>query len=116
MGTQLERDCLPFVELVDDIVDVWDINVSGISEWGEDATPSRFYPSGRLLPWQKAVKDVSKKPVLGVGRFTNPDLMVEAINGGSLDITVGRYYLPKGEPVSTKGITPRVPAADKPDF
>ena len=45
-GTQLERDCLPFVELVDDIVDVWDINVSGISEWGEDATPSRFYPSG----------------------------------------------------------------------
>jgi len=85
-GTQLERDCLPFVELVDDIVDVWDINVSGISEWGEDATPSRFYPSGRLLPWQKAVKDVSKKPVLGVGRFTNPDLMVEAINGGSLDI------------------------------
>ena len=46
-GTQLERDCLPFVELVDEIVDVWDINVSGISEWGEDATPSRFYESGR---------------------------------------------------------------------
>src|SRR6266508_1879635 len=85
-GTQLERDCLPFVQLVDHLVDVWDVNVSGISEWGEDATPSRFYPSGRMLPWQKAVKDVSKKPVLGVGRFTSPDLMVEAINGGSLDI------------------------------
>ena len=38
-GTQLERDCLPFVELVDDLVDVWDINLSGIAEWGEDATP-----------------------------------------------------------------------------
>src|ERR687891_847480 len=85
-GTQLERDCLPFVELVDDMVDVWDINVSGISEWGEDATPSRFYPSGRQLPWQGAVKAVSKKPVLGVGRWTNPDLMVEAINTGKLDI------------------------------
>jgi dimethylamine/trimethylamine dehydrogenase len=85
-GTQLERDCLPFVQMVDDIVDVWDINVSGISEWGEDATPSRFYPSGRMLPWQEAVKKVSKKPVLGVGRFTNPDLMVEAIKGGKLDI------------------------------
>ena len=84
-GTQLERDCLPFVELVDEIVDVWDINVSGISEWGEDATPSRFYESGRMLPWQKAVKGVSKKPVLGVGRFTSPDLMVEAINDGALD-------------------------------
>ena len=53
-GTQLERDCLPFVELVDDLVDVWDINVSGISEWGEDATPSRFYPSGpRCCPGRR---------------------------------------------------------------
>ena len=100
-GTQLERDCLPFVELVDDLVDVWDINVSGISEWGEDATPSRFYPSGRMLPWQKAVKDVSKKPVLGVGRFTSPDLMVEAINSGALDIiatcrpSISDPFLPK---------------------
>ena len=41
-GTQLKRDCLPFVELVDHLVDVWDINLSGIAEWGEDATPSRF--------------------------------------------------------------------------
>src|SRR2546423_6683036 len=85
-GTQLERDCLPFVELVDELVDVWDINVSGISEWGEDATPSRFYPQGRLLPWQAAVKSVSKKPVLGVGRWTNPDAMADAINSGKLDI------------------------------
>ncbi len=85
-GTQLERDCLPFVELVDDMVDVWDINVSGISEWGEDATPSRFYPQGRQLPWQAAVKSVSKKPVLGVGRWTNPDMMADAINSGQLDI------------------------------
>jgi len=85
-GTQLKRDCLPFVELVDDLVDVWDINLSGIAEWGEDATPSRFYPQGRALPWQAAVKAISKKPVLGVGRWTNPDLMVEAINEGKLDI------------------------------
>ncbi len=85
-GTQLERDCIPFVQLVDDIVDVWDINVSGISEWGEDATPSRFYQSGRQLPWQEAVKKVAKKPVLGVGRFTSPDLMVDVIKSGKLDI------------------------------
>jgi dimethylamine/trimethylamine dehydrogenase len=85
-GTQLKRDCLPFVELVDHLVDVWDINLSGIAEWGEDATPSRFYPQGRALPWQAAVKAISKKPVLGVGRWTNPDLMVAAINEGKLDI------------------------------
>jgi dimethylamine/trimethylamine dehydrogenase len=100
-GTQLERDCVPFVQMADELVDVWDINVSGISEWGEDATPSRFYASGRLLPWQKRIKEVSKKPVLGVGRFTNPDLMVEAINGGSLDIiatcrpSISDPFLPK---------------------
>ena len=35
-----------------------------------------------MLPWQKAVKGVAKKPVLGVGRFTNPDTMVEAIESG----------------------------------
>jgi len=85
-GTQLKRDCLPFVELVDELVDVWDINLSGIAEWGEDATPSRFYEQGRALPWQAAVKEVSKKPVLGVGRWTNPDAMSDAIREGKLDI------------------------------
>ena len=85
-GTQLKRDCLPFVELVDHLVDVWDINLSGIAEWGEDATPSRFYPQGRALPWQAAVKAISKKPVLGVGRWTNPDMMADAISEGKLDI------------------------------
>jgi dimethylamine/trimethylamine dehydrogenase len=85
-GTQLERDALPFVQMADDMVDVWDVNLSGISEWGEDATPSRFYETGRALPWQAAVKAASKKPVLGVGRFTSPDVMVDAINSGKLDI------------------------------
>jgi dimethylamine/trimethylamine dehydrogenase len=32
------------------------------------------------------VKSVSKKPVLGVGRFTNPDMMADAITAGQLDI------------------------------
>ncbi len=100
-GTQLERDCLPFVELCDEIVDVWDINVSGIAEWGEDATPSRFYAAGRMLPWQEAVKAISKKPVLGVGRFTDPNMMVDAINNGQLDIiatcrpSISDPFLPK---------------------
>ena len=47
---------------------------------GRDA--SRFYPSGRAIPWQKRIKEVTTKPVLGVGRWTNPDLMIEAINSG----------------------------------
>ena len=53
-GTQLERDAVPFVQHVDHLVDVWDINLSGISEWGEDATPSRFYPAGPRDPVAEA--------------------------------------------------------------
>src|SRR2546423_6107560 len=46
-GTPLERDALPFFQLVDDLVGVWGVNVSGISESGDDAHASRFYPSCR---------------------------------------------------------------------
>jgi carboxyl-terminal processing protease len=35
-------------------------------------------------------------------------------NGGSLDITVGRYYLPDGDGISTRGIRPAVAARDRP--
>jgi len=35
-------------------------------------------------------------------------------NGGVLDLTVGRYYLPSGENISNKGIKPTVRARDKP--
>jgi carboxyl-terminal processing protease len=35
-------------------------------------------------------------------------------NGGALDLTVGRYYLPSGENIGTKGITPKIDARDKP--
>ena len=34
--------------------------------------------------------------------------------GGALDLSVGRYYLPSGEDVGTKGIVPEVKARDKP--
>jgi carboxyl-terminal processing protease len=35
-------------------------------------------------------------------------------NGGALDITVGRYYLPKGEPLPKDGIKAQVHASDDP--
>ena len=35
-------------------------------------------------------------------------------NGGVLDLTVGRYYLPSGENISDRGIRPTVRARDKP--
>ena len=35
-------------------------------------------------------------------------------NGGALDLTVGRYYLPNGEPLPKNGIQPQVKALDNP--
>jgi carboxyl-terminal processing protease len=35
-------------------------------------------------------------------------------NGGALDITVGSYYLPRGENITKKGIQPQVRARDNP--
>jgi dimethylamine/trimethylamine dehydrogenase len=85
-GVEIERDGVKFIELADPLVDVWDVNVGDIAEWGEDAGPSRFYRQGHQLPWQKFVKEVSKKPVLGVGRFTDPEKMAEIIRSGQMDI------------------------------
>ena len=83
---EVEVDGMKFVELADPYVDVWDINVGDIAEWGEDAGPSRFYSQGHQIPWQKFIKEVTKKPVLGVGRFTDPEKMAEVIRAGQLDI------------------------------
>jgi len=83
---EIERDGLKFVELADPFIDLWDVNIGDIAEWGEDAGPSRFYQQGHQLTWQKFVKTVSKKPVLGVGRFTDPEKMTEVIRTGQLDI------------------------------
>ncbi|MDH4981818.1 NAD(P)-binding protein [Hyphomicrobium sp. D-2] len=85
-GIQVEDEGMRFVELADPLVDVWDVNVGVIAEWGEDAGPSRFHRMGHQLPWQRFIKLVSKKPVLGVGRFTDPEKMVEVIRAGQLDI------------------------------
>ncbi len=85
-GVEIERDGVKFVELADDLVDLWDVNVGDIAEWGEDAGPSRFYRQGHQLTWQKFVKQISKKCVLGVGRFTDPEKMVEVIRNGELDV------------------------------
>ncbi len=48
--------------------------------------PSRFYKSNHQAPWNREVKRIAKVPVVGVGRFTDPDEMVRIIRSGQLDI------------------------------
>ena len=72
-GIEVERDGMKFISMADPLVDLWDVDVGDIAEWGEDAGPSRFYVQGHQVPWTHFVKQVAKKPVLGVGRFTDPE-------------------------------------------
>ena len=87
-GVEVGDDGLKFVEMVtkEGLVDLWDVNIGDIAEWGEDAGPSRFYKANHQSPWVKEVKSVANVPVLGVGRVTSPDDMVAILQSGQADI------------------------------
>ncbi|MEX0344711.1 MAG: NAD(P)-binding protein [Rhizobiaceae bacterium] len=71
------------VEALAELPDLWDVNLSG---WSNDSATARFTDEGFQLPYTDFVKSVTSKPVVGVGRFTSPDLMVSMIKKGQLDL------------------------------
>ena len=66
-----------------EIPDLWDVNVA---DWGNDSLPSRFGAEGSQEDYVRFVKNLTSKPVVGVGRFTSPDTMVSQIKRGVLDL------------------------------
>ena len=50
-GVEVEGDGMKFIAMADPLVDLWDVDVGDIAEWGEDAGPSRFYQQGHQVPW-----------------------------------------------------------------
>ncbi|MBX6323449.1 MAG: NAD(P)-binding protein, partial [Rhodospirillaceae bacterium] len=87
-GVEAADEGLAFVALATrlGLVDMWDINVSSLQEWGEDAGPSRFYRTNHQAPWTREVKRIATAPVVGVGRFTDPDVMLQVVTSGQCDI------------------------------
>ena len=71
------------VEALADLPDLWDVNISG---WSVDSSTSRYAQEGFQEEFTSFVKQVTNKPVLGVGRFTSPDTMVSQIKRGVLDL------------------------------
>jgi dimethylamine/trimethylamine dehydrogenase len=71
------------VEMLAELPDLWDVNVS---DWSNDSRTSRFAPEGFQEDFVRFVKQVTTKPVVGVGRFTSPDTMVSQIKRGVLDM------------------------------
>lgn len=62
------------------------------------------------------LKDRGRATVVGTRTFGKGVFQeIEPLkNGGALDLTVGRYYLPNGEPLPKNGIKPQVYALDNP--
>lgn len=71
------------VDALANVPDLWDVNVSG---WSRDSASSRFDEEGHQEAYIAFVKQVTVKPVLGVGRYTSPDAMVSAVRRGIVDL------------------------------
>ncbi|MBN2118420.1 MAG: FAD-dependent oxidoreductase [Anaerolineales bacterium] len=70
------------VAMLAELPDLWDVNISG---WSNDSVTSRFEKEGQQEKYISFVKQLTTKPVVGVGRYTSPDSMVAAIKRGVMD-------------------------------
>jgi dimethylamine/trimethylamine dehydrogenase len=65
-----------------DLPDIWDF---AHGTWEACSGTSRFKPEAAQEDLIRGIKQLTSKPVVGVGRFTSPDLMVRQIKQGILD-------------------------------
>jgi dimethylamine/trimethylamine dehydrogenase len=99
-GVELEEG-LAYVSLADHLVDLWDVNVGSILDWSKDSGTSRYFTEGYQLEWTGRVREVTAKPIVGVGRLTNPDRMAEIVRSGVWDLigaarpSISDPFLPK---------------------
>ena len=82
-GITPEEDGRAVIEMLGELPDLWDVN---ISEWENDSETSRFADEGFQEKHISFVKSLTSKPVVGVGRYTSPDRMVSLIKNGVLDM------------------------------
>ena len=98
MGITSENEGKEIVEMLAELPDLWDVN---ISKWSRDSAPSRFEREGYQESYISFVKSLTTKPVVGVGRFTSPDTMVSQIKRGVMDMigaarpSIADPFLPK---------------------
>ena len=87
-----------FVEMNKDLPDIWDL---ARGTWEDCSGPSRFKEEAAQEELVRGIRDLTNKPIVGVGRFTSPDVMVKQINSGVLDMigcarpSIADPFLPK---------------------
>ena len=71
-----------FIEMHSDLPDLWDL---AHGSWEDCSGPSRFKEEAAQQDLVAGIRALTSKPVVGVGRFTSPDVMVKQIRSGNLD-------------------------------
>jgi dimethylamine/trimethylamine dehydrogenase len=81
-GISSQGEAFDVVSMLAELPDLWDVNISG---WNNDSITSRFGKEGHQEKYISFVKQLTTKPVVGVGRYTSPDSMVSAVKRGVMD-------------------------------
>ena len=82
LGLQWDDEGQAIFELLGELPDLWDLKT-----WGyQDSSNARYSEEGYQEPYVAFAKNVTSKPVVGVGRFTSPDAMVSQVKRGVLDL------------------------------
>lgn len=86
------------IEMHADLPDLWDL---AQGTWEDCSGPSRFKQEAAQEELVRGIKKLTSKPLVGVGRFTSPDVMVRQVNSGLLDFigcarpSIADPFLPK---------------------
>ncbi len=72
-----------FVEMNSNLPDIWDL---AQGTWEDCSGPSRFKEEAAQEELVRGIKEFTDKPIVGVGRFTSPDVMAKMIKSGTLDM------------------------------
>ncbi len=87
-----------FIEMNGDLPDLWDL---AQGTWEDCSGPSRFKEEAAQEVLVKGIRELTSKPVVGVGRFTSPDVMARLVRQGTLDFigcarpSIADPFLPK---------------------
>jgi len=87
-----------FIDMHRDLPDLWDL---AHGAWEDCSGPSRFKEEAAQADLIRGIKGLTSKPVVGVGRFTSPDVMVKQVKSGLLDLigcarpSIADPFLPK---------------------
>ncbi|WP_226626958.1 NAD(P)-binding protein [Alloyangia pacifica] len=87
-----------FIEMNADLPDLWDL---AQGTWEDCSGPSRFKEEAAQETLVTGIRELTSKPVVGVGRFTSPDVMARLVKLGVLDFigcarpSIADPFLPK---------------------